>query len=219
MLTTTSDKRLVLTRHECKTGGPLGTRFFFSFRTALKDRPRELPTANHQPPPTANCQRRPTANRQPLPTTTSHQSPTTNRRQPPPTATNRQPPIATNRQSPPTMVEHMSYMRSFCKTTVLEHFFFLLRTTMVQKQAQKQIPADASMRLRKHPTSRLVVVGPTASAKILLPPTGVGQGVCHRGSARVPIGTSGVGPSGFGLQEHVVHLVCPRAVGNRLLVV
>ena len=49
-----------------------------------------------------------------------------------PTATNRQPPIATNRQSPtanrqppPTMVEYMSYMRSFCKTAVQEPFFFL----------------------------------------------------------------------------------------------
>ena len=34
------------------------------------------------------------------------------------------PPTAANRQSPPTMVEHTSYTRSFCKTAVSEQFFF-----------------------------------------------------------------------------------------------
>ena len=50
----------------------------------------------------------------------------------PPTAANRhQLPTATaNRQSPPTMVEHMSHTRSFCKTAVSELFFSLLRTTL-----------------------------------------------------------------------------------------
>ena len=64
--------------------------FFFA-----KDRPHGPPTANRQPPLTTN--------HQPLTTT--------NRHQPPPTA---------NRQSPPTMVEHISYTRSFRKTAILE---------------------------------------------------------------------------------------------------
>ena len=96
------------------------------------------PTAtNRQLPTAANRQRRRTANRQPLLTATNHQSPTTNRRQPPPTVTNRQsptanrhPPPTANHQSPPTMVEDMSYTRSFCKTAVQEHVFFLLRTPL-----------------------------------------------------------------------------------------
>ena len=91
----------------CQEGGPLGARIFFFWRSALKDRPKRPPTANrHQPPTADHCQ--------PPPTTTNRQSPTANRRQPPPTATNRQSPTA-NRQSPPTMLEHMSYARSFCK--------------------------------------------------------------------------------------------------------
>ena len=93
-------------------------------------------TTNRRPPPTANRQRRPIApttayRRQPLPTTNHqpptainrHQPPTTNRHQPP-IATNRQPPIATNRQSPPTIIEHLSCTRSFCKNAVSEHSFF-----------------------------------------------------------------------------------------------
>ena len=75
----------------------------FLLRTALKDRPKGPPTANPQPPTTAN--------RHQLLAATNRQPPTTaNRHQPPPTAT--------NRQSPPTMVEHMSYTRSFCKTAI-----------------------------------------------------------------------------------------------------
>ena len=126
-----------------------GPDFFFFVRTALKDRPKGLPTANsHQPPtatnrqpptaanrqrrPTAaNRQRRPTANCQPLPPATNHQSPTTNRCQPPPTPTNRQLPTANcqlpptaNRQPPPTMVEHMECPRAFLGKLVPEHFFF-----------------------------------------------------------------------------------------------
>ena len=57
---------------------------------------------------------------------------------PPPTATNRQlPTTSANRhqpptaKSPPTMVEHMSYTRSFYKTAVQEHFFFPLRTPLL----------------------------------------------------------------------------------------
>ena len=111
-------------RIRLRQGGPLGTRFF-SLRTAPKDRQ----------PPTANRLRRPTANRQPLPTDTNRQPPTANRHQPP--ITNQQPPTTNrhqsptaNRQPPSTMVEHMSYTRSFCKTAVQEHFFFLLRTPL-----------------------------------------------------------------------------------------
>ena len=114
---------------------------FFLLRTALKDRPKGPPIVNHQPPPTAanrrqpptaaNRQPRPTANRQPLPTATNHPSPTANCRQPPPTAANHQPPTANrqsppaaNRQSPPTMVEHMSYTRSFLKKPCSGTVFF-----------------------------------------------------------------------------------------------
>ena len=42
----------------------LWVEIFFLLRTALKDRPKGPPTANHQPPPTANHQPPPTANRQ-----------------------------------------------------------------------------------------------------------------------------------------------------------
>ena len=81
--------------------------------------PLRPPPPRHQPPPTANHQSPPTAtNCQPPIATNRHQPPTTNRHQLPPTA---------NRQSPPTMGERMSYTRSFCKTTVLEHCFFLLK--------------------------------------------------------------------------------------------
>ena len=104
------------------TRGVLRELDFFLLRTAPRD--RQPPTAtNRQPPTDANCQRRPNANCQPLPTATNHQSPTTNRHQPPPTATNRQLPAA-NRQLPPTVVEHMSYTQSFCRTAVQEHYFF-----------------------------------------------------------------------------------------------
>ena len=72
-------------------GGPLGTRFFFLLRTALKDRPKGPPTANRQPP---------TANHQPPPTASGDQAPTANHCQPPPT-TNHQPPTAANHHQPP----------------------------------------------------------------------------------------------------------------------
>ena len=105
-------------------GVPLGTGFFF-----VKDRPKGPPqkTTNCQPPTATNHQPPPTANRQPLaatnpqlPTATNHQSPTTNRQTP-----------TANRQLPPTMVEYMSYTRSFYKTAVQKHFFFLLTTPLV----------------------------------------------------------------------------------------
>ena len=94
----------------CRGGGGEGRGVlreldFFLLRTALRDRPKGPPTANHQPPATTNRQPPPTASRQP---------PTANRQSPP----------TGNRQSPPTMVEHMSYTLSFCKTAVQEHFFF-----------------------------------------------------------------------------------------------
>ena len=80
-------------------GGPQGTRFFFWLRTALRDRPKGPPTANHQPP-TATNRQPPTADHCQPPPTTNHQPPTAaNHHQPPPTA-RRQPPIATNRQPP-----------------------------------------------------------------------------------------------------------------------
>ena len=60
-------------------------------------RDRQPPTAtNHQPPPTPNHQ--------------------------PPIANHQPPPTTANCRSPPTMVEHMSYTRHFCKTAILEHF-------------------------------------------------------------------------------------------------
>ena len=113
--------------------------FLFLLRTALKDRPKGPPTANRQlppttnrhQPPTTNCQPRPPANRQPLSTATNHPSPTANCHQPPLTAANHQPPTANrqsppaaNRQSPPTMVEHMSYTRSFLKKPCSGTAFF-----------------------------------------------------------------------------------------------
>ena len=90
------------------TGGSLRDWKFFLLRTALRD---------HQPP-TANCHQTPTANRCQLPSATNHQ---------PPTAANHHQPPATKRQSPPTMVEFMSYTRSFCKTAVQELFFPFLK--------------------------------------------------------------------------------------------
>ena len=91
---------------------------------------RQPPTAtNRQPPMATNRYPRIATNHQPPPTA-NHQPPPTANRQPPPTA-NRQWPLTANRQSPPTMVEHMSYTWSFCKTAVQEHFFFpLLRTPL-----------------------------------------------------------------------------------------
>ena len=85
---------------------------FFLLRTALKGRSKGPPTANHgQPPAATDRHQPPITNQQPPPTST-------NRHQP--LVTNRQPPT-TNRESPPSMVEHMSYMRFFCKTAVQEH--------------------------------------------------------------------------------------------------
>ena len=123
------------TQKHCKPGRSLRDQiFFFVQGPPLRTAPRHHQplTANcHQPPTATNRQPRPTANRQPLPTTTNHPSPTANRRQPP--TANRQSPPAANRQSPPTMVEHMSYTRSFlkkaCTGTV---FFFPLRTALLQ---------------------------------------------------------------------------------------
>ena len=78
-------------------GGPLGPRFFFLLRTALKDRPKGPPTANYQPPP--NADQPPAANHCQPPPTTNHQPPTaTNRHQPP--VANCQPPTATNCHQP-----------------------------------------------------------------------------------------------------------------------
>ena len=112
-------------RHTHGQGGPSGPPPFFLLRAALRDRPKGPPTVNCQPPPTANRHQSPTTNRH-RPPTANRQPPTATNRQPhqPPTATNRQPPIATNRQSPPTMVEHLSYTRSSCKTAVPDNFFF-----------------------------------------------------------------------------------------------
>ena len=108
---------------------------FFLLRTALKDRPKGPPTANRQPPTATNCHQPPTVNRCQPPPTTHHQLPTAaNRCQPPPTAANhqlptanRQSPPAANRQSPPTMVEHMSYTRSFFEKTMFWNSFFFPR--------------------------------------------------------------------------------------------
>ena len=49
----------------------------------------------------------------------------------PPTAANRQRRPTANRQSPPTMVEHISYTWSFCKTAVQGRFFFSLKAPLV----------------------------------------------------------------------------------------
>ena len=112
---TDNPKPQVQSIHNCDSvsvpsaGRSFGTEsFFILLRTALKDRPKGPPTANHQPPSTANRNQPPTTNRrqppvatnrQPLPTATNHQPPTTtNRHQPP--AANCQPPIATDRQPP-----------------------------------------------------------------------------------------------------------------------
>ena len=72
--------------HPPHQGGLLGARFFL-LRTALKDRPKGPPTANH-------CQLPPTTNHQP-PTAANHHQPPVASRQPS-LATNCQPPIATN---------------------------------------------------------------------------------------------------------------------------
>ena len=122
--------------------------FFFLLRTALKDRPKGPPTANHQPP-TANRQP-PSTNCQPLPTATNHQSPTTNRRQSPPTATNHQLPTA-NRQSPPTANRHQPWLSTwsarglFLGKLVSQHFFFPLRTVLVPAQVSL-MPAMGAFR-------------------------------------------------------------------------
>ena len=135
-----------------------GPDFFFLLRTALKDRPKGLPTANRQlpstanrqqpptatnrqPPTAANRQRRPTANCQPLPTATNHQSPTTNCRQPPPTATNRQLPTA-NCQ-PPTANRHQPWLSTwsarglFWENWFWNTFFFPLRTALLVGAVQR----------------------------------------------------------------------------------
>ena len=102
---------------------------FFCF---VKDRPKGPPTANRQLPPTANRHQPPTANRSQPPTATNRQPSTAANCQLPPTAANHQPPTANrqsppaaNRQSPPTMVEHMSYTRSFLKKPCSGTVFFL----------------------------------------------------------------------------------------------
>ena len=66
--------------------------FFFLLRTALKDRPKGPPTANHQTPPTAN--------RQPPTTANCHQPPIPNHQLPPTTINRHQPPATASRQSP-----------------------------------------------------------------------------------------------------------------------
>ena len=105
--------------------------FLFLLRTALKDRPKGLPTANRQLPSTANRHRPPTTNRhQPPPTASGDQPPTANHCQPPTTTNRHQPPVANcqpptaNRQPPPTMVEHMECPRAFLGKLVPEHVFF-----------------------------------------------------------------------------------------------
>ena len=105
-------------------GGHKGPDFFFGLRTALKDRPQAPPTANRQPQTASNRQPPTAANRHQMPTA-NHQPPPTTHCQPPTAPNCHQPPPTANRQSPPTMVEHMSYPRSFCETAVLEHFDFL----------------------------------------------------------------------------------------------
>ena len=79
--------------------GVLSDLGFLLLRTALKNRPKRPPTTNRRQPPAAT-----TSDNQLPATVTNGQSPTT------------------NRQSPPTVVEYMSYTRSFCKTAVQEHF-------------------------------------------------------------------------------------------------
>ena len=102
--------------------------FFFLLRTALKDRPKGPPTANHQLPSTANRHQPPATNRRQPPAATNRQLPTTANRhqppitnhQPPPTTTNRhqppvancQPPTATNRQ-PPTANRHQPWLSTW----------------------------------------------------------------------------------------------------------
>ena len=111
-----SDRNVVCTPPE-KTpaaGESFRNWIFFLLRTALRDRPKGPPTANHQPPPTANqrqppaptkCQPPTTANRH-QPPITNHQPPIATNRQPPPTANHRQPPAPTKCQPPTTANRH-----------------------------------------------------------------------------------------------------------------
>ena len=113
-------------------GGPLGPRFFFLLRTALKDRPKGPSTANHQPPPTANCRQPPAAtNRQPPTTANRHQPPIPNHQLPPTTINRHQPPTTASRQSPianrqPPTANTWCARGHFWETGVQEHFFFFL---------------------------------------------------------------------------------------------
>ena len=76
-------------------GRSLRNQMFVLLRTALKDRPKGPPTANHyQPPPTTNPQPPTAANHHQPPPTASCQLPTANRRQPP-TANRHQPWLST----------------------------------------------------------------------------------------------------------------------------
>ena len=52
-----------IAKHMAWDRGILRELDFFLLRTALRDRPKGPPTANHQPPPTANRHQPPTANR------------------------------------------------------------------------------------------------------------------------------------------------------------
>ena len=95
--------------HIIESGHSLRNQIFFLLRTALKDRPKGPPTANHQLPPTASGDQPPNANHY-------HQSPTTNRRQPPPTANCHQPWLNT-----------WSARGIFWENCVTEHFFFSVK--------------------------------------------------------------------------------------------
>ena len=120
--------------------------FFFLLRTALKDRPKGPPTANHQPPPTASHQPPPTASGGQPPTANHCQPPPTTNHQPPTATNHHQPPVANcqlptaNRQPPPTMVEHMECARAFLGKLVPEHFFFPVRTALLQRGLSGEHP-------------------------------------------------------------------------------
>ena len=89
-------------------GGPLGPRFSFLLRTALKDRSKEPSTANHQPPPTANRHQPPTANCRQPPAATNRQLPTTANRHQPPIPNHQLPPTTINRHQPPSTASRQS---------------------------------------------------------------------------------------------------------------
>ena len=104
-------------------GRSLRDQIFFLLRAAPRD--HQPLTANcHQPPIATNHQPSTAANRHQPPITNCRLPPTAANRRQPPTA-NRQSPPAANRQSPPTMVEHLSYTRSFLKKPCTGTVFFL----------------------------------------------------------------------------------------------